>query len=239
MNIIDWLIIVIVLFAIINGFRQGIINSVVTFIGTLLVFILAFYLKNPISSLLYGYLPFFDLGGKFAGVTVFNILIYEGISYLITISVLAIVLKVISKVTGAVNGLLNATLVLGLPSKILGAIVGLFQGYIIAFILVFILGLISGTSTKVNESKYSGIIMEKTPILSTIVGDTYNSIKEVYEISVFYKDNPNKDEANLKSLDVLLKYEILSVNSADKLIKKERLTTNGAAEIVDKYREDK
>ena len=42
MNFIDWFIIVIIGFAMINGFRQGIINSVIAFIGTLLVFILAF-----------------------------------------------------------------------------------------------------------------------------------------------------------------------------------------------------
>lgn len=239
MNIIDWLIIVVILFAVVNGFRQGIINSVVSFIGTLLVLVLAFYLKNPISSLLYERLPFFSLGGKFTGVTVFNVLIYEGISYLITTSLLAIILKVISKVTGAVNSLIKATLVLGLPSKILGAIVGLLQGYIISFVIVFILGLVATTSSKVNESKYSGIIMEKTPILSSVVGDTYKSIKEVYDITTVYKDSENKDQANLQSLDVLLKYEILSVNSADKLIEKERITTKGTLDVVNKYREDK
>ncbi|MFA7064883.1 MAG: CvpA family protein [Bacilli bacterium] len=234
MNIIDYLIIIIIVLAILNGFRQGIINSVVTFIGTLLVFILAFYLKNPVSSFLYEHLPFFTLGGKFAGVTVFNILIYEAISYLITISLLAIILRIIAKVTGAVNSLINATLVLGFPSKILGSLVGLFQGYILVFLLVFILSLISGTATKVNESKYAGIIMEKTPVLSEVVGDTYNSVNEVYKI--VNKDNINKDEANLDSLDVLLKYEILSCKSADKLINKGKLTTPGAVSVVDKYR---
>ena len=132
MNFIDWLIIVIIGFAMINGFRQGIINSVIAFIGTLL-FYLSFLFKNPISIFLYEKFPFFNLGGKFAGVSVFNVLIYEGISYIITISLLAIILKVISKVTGIFNSLLNATLVLGIPSKILGALVGLFQGYVIAF----------------------------------------------------------------------------------------------------------
>ena len=238
MNIIDWLIVVIILFAIINGFRQGVINSVVTFIGSLLVFVLAFYLMNPVSTLLYEYLPFFKLGGKFAGVTVFNVLIYEGISYAITISLLSIILKLISKVTGAVNALIKATLVLGLPSKILGAIVGFFQGYIIAFIIIFIFGLISSTNIKVNESKYSSILLEKTPVLSSIVDDTYSSIKEVYDITKAHEKNENKEQANLESLDVLLKYEILSISSADKLIEKEKITTIGAKEIIDKYRKE-
>lgn len=238
MNIIDFIIIALILFAMLNGFRQGVINSVVTFIGSLLVFILAFYLKNPISTLLYEYLPFFKLGGKFAGVTVFNILIYEAISYIVTISLLGIILRIIAKVTGAINSLLNATLVLGLPSKILGAIVGLFQGYIVAFILIFILSLISSTNTKVNESKYSYLLMEETPVLSNIVGDTYNSVSEVYKIITAYENTDNKDEANLQSLDVLLKYEILSISSAEKLIEKEKITTVGAEDIINKYRKE-
>ncbi|MDD2505358.1 MAG: CvpA family protein [Bacilli bacterium] len=238
MNIIDWLIIIIILLALFNGFRKGVINSVVTFIGTLLVFVLAFYLKNPISVLLYEYLPFFKLTGRFEGISVVNVLIYEGISYLVTISLLAIILKIIAKVTGAVNALLNATLVLGIPSKILGAGVGFFQGYIISFIIIFILGLISGTSTMVNQSKYAEVLMEKTPLLSNIVDDTYNSVKEVYNISSFYQNEEDKDEANLKSLDILLKYEILDIASADKLIEKEKITAKGAKEIIDKHRKE-
>ena len=45
-------------------------------------------------------------------------------------------------------------------------------------------------------------------------------------IYVSYKNQTNKDEANLRSLEVLLKYEILSVDSADVLIAKERITTS-------------
>ena len=79
----------------------------------------------------------------------------------------------------------------------------------------------------------------KNPVLSEIVGDTYKSITEVYDICVSYKNQTNKDEANLRSLEVLLKYEILSVDSADVLIAKERITTSGSSIVVDKYRKDK
>lgn len=236
MNMIDYIILAILLISALVGFRNGVINSVVTFIGTLLVIILAFYLKNPISQLLYNYLPFFKLGGKFAGVTVFNVLIYEGISYLITIILLAAILGIIGKITGGINKLVNATLILGLPSKILGAIIGLVEGYIIAFIVVFILGLISGTSTKVNESKYADTLLDKTPVLSGIVSNTYNSVVDVYNICVNYENDKDKTLANQESLDTVLKHQILTTESADKLIEKKKLNFDGAKEIVDKYR---
>lgn len=237
MNFVDIIILVLILFSGLAGFRKGVINSIVVLIGTLLIFVLAFYLKNPVSVLLYEHFPFFTLGGKFAGVTVFNILIYEGISYLITIFGLALILKIFTKITGVVSGIVNSTLILGFPSKILGAIIGLIQGYVIAFIVVFILSLVSSTSNKVNESDYGNILLEKTPLLSEIVGDTYNSITEIYKICTKYENAINKDEANLKSLDVLLKYEILDIESAEKLIETEKIIIPGAEDIILKYKE--
>ena len=238
MNFIDIIVLVVILLAGINGFRKGIINSVVLFVGSLIVFILAFYLKNPVSIILYKYLPFFNLSGKFAGITVFNILIYEGISYLITISLLGIIFKIVTKVTGMVSGVINSTIVLGFPSKILGAIIGLLEGYVVAFILLFIFGLMSGTATKVNNSKFGNPILENTPVLSGIVGDTYNSIKEVYDVCLLYENVKDKDTGNLESLDILLKYEILNVKSADELITVKKITTPGANEVVNKYRKE-
>ena len=234
MNFIDYIIIAVLIIAALVGFKKGVLNSVVIFVGTLVVIILAFYLKNPISVLLYQYLPFFNLPGKFAGVNVFNILIYEAISFFLTVVVLAMILSVIAKITGVVEKFLRATIVLGIPSKILGAIFGLLEGYILAFVIVFILSLTA--ITKVNESKYSSVLLESTPILSSVVGDTYNSVSEVYKICADYQDETDKDEANRKSLDVLLKYEILGVKSADKLIETKKLKTPGIKEIVDKYR---
>ncbi|MFA6752856.1 MAG: CvpA family protein [Bacilli bacterium] len=238
MNFVDIIILVLILYSGLSGFRKGIINSVVVLIGTLLIFILAFYLKNPISVLLYENFPFFTLGGKFAGITVFNILIYEGISYLITILGLTFILKIFIKITGAVSGIVNNTLILGFPSKVLGAIIGLVQGYIIAFVVIFILSLVTSTSNKVNESDYGNMLLENTPLLSEIVGDTYNSITEIYQICTKYENETNKDEANLRSLDVLLKYEILDIKSAEKLIETEKIIIPGAENIIIKYKEN-
>ena len=233
MNIIDYIMITILILAALIGFRKGVLGSIVTFVGTLIVIIIAYYLKNPLSTLLYQWLPFFSLGGKFAGVSVFNILIYEGISYLLTMVILATILGVIIKVTGVVDKIINATVILSLPNRILGAVCGLLEGYILAFIIFFILNL-AGGATIVNNSRYANYVLESTPVLSKVMQKTYHSISEVYQICTDAKDS--KDEANLKSLDVLLKYEILSVASADKIIELGKIKTPGAGEVVDKYR---
>ena len=59
-SIIDAIIIILLLFGAVFGFRAGVIKSAVSFLGTLLIIFLAFQLKNPISEFLYMHLPFFN-----------------------------------------------------------------------------------------------------------------------------------------------------------------------------------
>lgn len=236
MNLLDYIIIIVLILSALIGFKKGFISSIVAFVGTILVIILAFYLKYPISIFLYEHLPFFSLGGKFAGMSIVNILIYEAISYIVTLVVLSFILGIVVKISGIFNKLVHATIVLTLPSKILGAICGFIEGVIIAFILVFVLGLISPVSSLYNESKYAETLLEKTPVLSSIVGDTYKSIVEIYDIAIKNENKDDKTSANLDSLNILLKYEILDPNSAEKLVKDGKLEINGASDIINKYK---
>ena len=138
MSILDYIIIGILIISALIGFKKGFISSIVTFIGTFLVIILAFYLKNPISSFLYNNLPFINLGGKATGMTILNILIYEGISYLITLVILSFIMGIIIKISGIFSKIVNASIILTLPSKLLGLICGLVEGIILAFIIYYL-----------------------------------------------------------------------------------------------------
>ncbi len=235
MNLLDYIIIIILLLSALLGFKKGFISTIVAFVGTVLVIILAFYLKNPVSTFLYEHLPFFSLGGKFAGMSVVNILIYEAISYIITLTILGFILGIIVKISGIFTKLVHSTVVLTLPSKILGAICGLVEGIIIAFIVVFILGLISPVSSLYNNSKYAGVFLEKTPILSSAVNSTYKSVIEIYDVAVKNENKENKNEANLDSLNILLQYEILNVDTAKKLISDNKIKIEGASELINNY----
>ena len=134
LNILDAVIILGLLLGAVLGFKRGIIKSAVMFGGTILVIVLAYLLKNPISIILYTYLPFFKLGGIFQGVSVINILIYEAIAFLITFSILMLILKIIIAVSTLLEKILNATVVLGIPSKILGALFGICEAFLFIFV---------------------------------------------------------------------------------------------------------
>ena len=208
MNIVDIVIVVFIILSMIGGFRRGVVNSAITLVGTILVFILSFYLKTPVSIFMYEHFPFFSLKGIFENITVINILIYAILSKLV---------------------------LLGLPSKILGIFVGAIQGYLILFVVLFAMSAFSKTNIYLEGSKYSEKIMNNTPVLSGLVKDTLNSVNEVYEICL---NNENKETANLESLDVLMKYDILSYKSANKLLESGKLKLNNADSVIEKYRSD-
>lgn len=234
MNILDVCIILFLGIGAVTGFKRGFIKSGVTFAGTLIIIILSYYLKNPVSIFLYKLMPFFTLSGIFQGVTVFNILIYEAISFLLVMGILSFILSFIIKITGIVEKIMNFTIILGIPSKILGLIFGFFQFFIYTFIILFTLTQFNITRDFVGESKMATKILTKTPALSKIMGNTYLSVKEIVKIA---EKNNDKNYVNRESLDILLKYKIISTKNAEYLINKRKIQIDNADDILNKYKE--
>src|SRR5574344_2057121 len=103
LTVIDSAVIIFLLFGAILGFKRGIIKSAVSFIGIIIVIILAFILKNPLSEFMYTHLPFFNIGGNFAEITVLNILVYEALAFLILCIIFGTILKLVVVFTGLVE----------------------------------------------------------------------------------------------------------------------------------------
>ncbi len=233
MSVIDAVIILFLLMGAIIGFKKGIIKSIVSFVGTILVVILSFSLKNTVAVYLYTYLPFFDVG-----IEVLNILIYEAIAFLLVFSVLSIVLRIVIKISGIIETILKFTIILGIPSKILGAIFGLLEMYVFLFVALFVLSQFNVTSPFVTESKLADKILGKTPIVSNVVRDSYQAVKEVIHLNKNYVDSQDKDKLNQDGLDILLKYNVISVKNASNLLEKNKLNIQDANTIIEKYRKD-
>ena len=150
------IILVLILFAgAIVGFKRGVIKSAVTFIGAIVVIVLAFSLKNPISKLLYSFLPFFNFAGDFEGLTTLNIIIYEAIAFVLVYVILMAILQILIKITGVFEHILNFTIILGIPSKLLGAVFGFFEAYLFVFVALFLLNQLPATNAFVTESAFA------------------------------------------------------------------------------------
>jgi len=234
-SVIDTIILILLLFGALLGFKKGVIKSAVSFFGTLFIIFLAFKLKNPISEFMYLHLPFFNFGGELAGVTVFNVLIYEGIAFLLCFTVLEILLKTVIFVSGILEIVLRLTVVFGLFSKMLGLIFGFIEYYVIVFAGLFILNCFSQTAMYINESKLASNILNNTPLLGSYFQEPKQAIDEILELSTTYKND--KEGYNRKAFEILIKYHILDEKRANKLIESKKIDISNASEIIDKYKE--
>lgn len=236
MNVVDILIIIFLAFGAIIGFKRGFTKQLLSFLGFILIVVLAFALKNPISVLLYENLPFFKFGGIFKGVTVLNILIYEVISFFLILSILMIILKLLLLVSSIFEKLLNMTIILGIPSKILGAIVGVLENFIVVFIILYVLSLPIFNINGLNDSKLKNDILNKTPILSKYIDNSIKVIDEFVGLKDKYKEATDSNSFNLEALNLLLKHKVITIESVDKLIEKDKLQINNIESVLKNYR---
>lgn len=239
MNIIDLLIIIFILIGAVVGFKRGFTSSLVNFVGVILVVIIAYFLKNPISEFLMSFCPFFSFGGIIKGVTVLNIAVYEIIAFILVFSLLMIGLKALLMATGILETLLKFTIVLGLPSKILGAIVGLIENYIIVFFVLYILSMPNFLDVGfIKDSTYREPILKNTPILSNVAESTLAVLDEFKGLSDKYTETENSNEFNLETLDLFLKYKVVMVDTVEKLDDSGKIKIEGIETVLNKYREE-
>lgn len=232
-SIIDSIIIILLLLGALVGFKAGVIKSAVSFLGTLLIIFLSFKLKNPISELMYMHLPFFNFSGELAGVSVFNVLIYEGLAFLIVFAVLEVLLKIVVFASGILESILRLTIVFGLFSKILGLIFGFIEYYIIVFAGVFMLNCFSNTAPLVSQSSLATNILNNTPVLTKYFEEPKKAIDEILQLSELYNDD--KEAYNKSAFEILIKYNVISKEQATKLLEKDKIKISGAKDILDKY----
>lgn len=228
-NVVDAIIILFLLTGAVLGFKRGAIQTLATLIGTILIIIIAYYLKNPLSVFLYTYLPFFKLGGIFNGITVINILIYEAIAFLIVLGVLSVLLSVILKITGILSKIVDHSIILTLPSKLIGIVVGFLEAYVFLFVLLFIFSQFSFSSTVLKDSKYTNIILSKTPF-TTGFKNSYNAFNEIRNLG----DN-NSSNKDYEALNTLLKYDIITTDNAHKLVDNGKINIKGSNKLIERY----
>jgi uncharacterized membrane protein required for colicin V production len=236
LNLLDFILIIILIAGLAVGFKRGFTKELVCFLKFALAFVLAFLLKNPVSTLMYQNLPFFSFGGLFKGVTVINILLYELIAFLLILFILMFLFRILLLATSIFEKILNVTVVLSIPSKILGMIVGLVHYFLIIFICLFVLNLPVFNIEIVSSSKFKTPILNKTPFLSNLALKTTKTIAEFEELKEEYKVSNNTNEFNLKTIDLFLKYDVITVKSVDILNKRGKLKIDLLESVVEKYR---
>ncbi len=223
MNIVDVAIVMLLLLGGVSGLKNGFFKQGVVLLGTILCFILAWYLKDILANFLSFTLPFFNFAGVFEGLTSLNIVMYQLISFIILLSIFSSVLAVIIKFTGVFEKLLNITIILGIPSKILGFILGLLEAYVIIFAILFFFNQPAFNLEIINDSELTPKIVNSSPVLSSVVGNMNDAINDIYDITKTYNDNQNKDLFNRRVVNSLLEHEVIDQEYLNKLREKGKI----------------
>ena len=225
MNVVDVIIIALLILGGVAGFKAGVIKKLTDFIGMFVVIILAFYLKNYISVIMYENLPFFNFFGLINGIDALNILLYEVIAFLVIFIALLFVLKVVLMLTGLVEKILKATVILSIPSKLLGIVVGVIEMYVYLFLILVIVSLPIFDSSFLKDSKMNNFILNNTPVLSGVSGEIIDIYGDVYNI-IDNRKNKTNEQLNEEILKVLIDKKVVTKESAKKLVDKNKIHIN-------------
>ena len=238
MNIIDILVILFVALSAYLGMKKGFVKSLVTLFGIVIVFILAYFMKNPLADWLCVNLPFFNFTGSFKGATILNVIFYQLVAFMVMFSLLMVAYHVIVRVSGLVERILKMSFILSVPTKIGGLIVGIFEGIFISLIGIIILSLPILKFDLIENSAIRNYLYNVSPVIGNITGSMNSSIDEILELKEKFENNDNKEEFNLSSLEILLKHSAMKVSLAEKLVYSGKLNINPekAMEIVNKYK---
>lgn len=237
MNIFDIGIVLIFLMFAIVGFKNGIIKEAFSFIGIIIIFIISYQFKWVLGNFLCTALPFIKFKGTLAGISSVNILFFQTMAFIIIFAILLGIFKILLKFSKFVQKVVNMTIILLIPSKLLGALVSVFKCYIILFV-VFLFLMVPLKEEKVfSESTFVDKILYHSPVLSKKAEKIIDSYQEIYELrSRVSMETIDKKEANIKTLDIMLKHDVVDKSTVEKLVKMHKLDDiDNVDSILKKY----
>lgn len=216
MNILDITIVLLLILSIITGYKKGVFKEIVLFVGTIIVYIISFLLKNKIGMLLCSLLPFFD----FNGIPALNILIYQLVGFAIIAVLLFGVLSFVLKVTGILQKAADMSIVLSLPTRLLGALFGLINGYIVLFFVLLVISLPFRNNAIIVGSNLNNKILSNTPVLTSTFDGVDDIILKVCDLKVGKK---SRNTINIELLDMYLDYNVVSKDELTTIVKSGKL----------------
>lgn len=233
MNIFSVIVILLIISSGVMGLKKGFLKESVVFIGTILVYIISFLLKDKIGLVLCKWFPFFS----FDGLQTLNILVYQLIAFIFIATILFSIATIIFKLTGIIQKLVDITIILTLPSKILGFIFGILEGYIVMFLILIILAIPLRNVELFKESTVVTKIMYNSPILSKTLGGVPKTIEDILDVTTeIQKTDYNKNKVALDIMKIELDHNIISKEDTLDLIERGKLDkVQGIKSFVKNY----
>lgn len=233
LNIFNICIVLALIGYIISGCKNGVVKETASFIGIIIVFFFSYILMGPIGNFLCTVLPFF----KYRGLVSLNILVYQAIAFSILFCLFLVIYRLLLKISNGLQKIVNATIILILPSKILGGIIGFIEGWITIFIILLVLLVPLKDFDQYKDSKLTSYVLFNTPVLSDTVKPFTKGVIEIYDVSskITLKEI-STNEANLESINIMLKYKLVDRYTIEELVKLHKLdSVKNLEEVLKKY----
>ena len=235
MNVVDIIIVLALVMSFIVGFKHGFIRQIVSFIGIILTYVVAYNFKGYLGNFFCQIFPFSRFSGTISGLTTLNIIIYELIAFIIIFGIIYVVYQLVINISKLFEKIIDMTIVLTIPSKLFGGLVALVEGYLLIFIVLILLSIPLRSTGLIENSMLSNQVIYNTPIISSSADNLINSIDETIDLT--YKINKKKitiDEANKELLRIELKYKIIDKSTAIKLNERNKIAIKNIDELFEK-----
>ena len=115
-------------------------------------------------------------------------------------------------------------------------VIGAIENFLLVFITLYFLSLPFFNYGFINNSKLKDKILYNTPILSNFVEKNVKINHELNDLIEKYKNEEDKSKLNLETLNLMLKYKIVSVDTVEDLVKRDKLKIDYVYTVLDKYR---
>ena len=189
------------------GFKRGAARGLVNVISLIAISIVSFQFKDFLGNLFIKFLPFFNFGGKFNGMFAINILVYQGIAFLIIFTLLYCVLNILVNLSNFMEIIDKFNPCIEKYSKPLGTAFGVIESFVVVFLVAFCLLQFGHTQGVVMKNDMLKGIVEKTPIVNVIFAKSIVAGESIY----LTMENPSPDELenNLEIVRTLIKFSVV------------------------------
>ncbi|HLQ72524.1 MAG TPA: CvpA family protein [Bacillota bacterium] len=165
----NFILIIILLFGFLMGLKRGFILQALHLVGYIVSFVIAVMYYDKLASKLSLWIPYPDISDNSLWANFLQSLPLENAFYnAIAFAIIFFAVKIILQIVASMLDFVSAIPILGTINKLLGAILGFIEVYVLIFIVLFILALtpLEKVQTWMNDSSVAMFIVEKTPILS-------------------------------------------------------------------------
>ena len=227
-SIMNVICVVLPIIGIVIGFMKGFVNRSVRVIEGAIIILFSIVLKNPLSSLFYKFVPFFNFKYR-----VLNILLFELFAYIMIAMVLVVIFHIINKFINIVERIVGILMRIGIPSSILGALVSLGEFLFYLYIFIFIVFLFSNFADKPIESSVANKVYYHMPVLRPMFGDYFDACLDVGKL---INSGESSDKINHDAMKSLLYSKFITYDSAKYIIENDKISFKGDEDLIKNYK---